>query len=316
MSLPREFSIIRRYFAPLAGPGALDLTDDAAVITPPAGRDLVVTADTMVQGVHYLPDELPENVARKLLRVNLSDIAAMGAIPLGYLLTLSVPRGTPDAWFESFAKGLAADQARYNISLLGGDTTSTPGPVSLSVMMFGHVAHGAALRRGGAEAGDDLWVTGTIGNGVLGLRALRGEIPDPDGTLAAHYRFPEPRLGLALQGIAHAAMDISDGLLQDSGHMARASGLALTLDISRVPLSPAGKAAGPDFVSSGTAGGDDYELLLAVPPSQEPALRAAARSCEIIVNKIGWFDAGEPSVVLIDAEGRRLAAGGGGWSHL
>src|ERR1700759_1445683 len=137
-SLPPEFVLIAKYFRPLAGPGSLDLRDDAAVRAPPAGRDLVLTADAMVEGVHFLPDDPPDLIGRKLLRVNLSDLAAKGAEPLAYLMTVSAPRDTPDAWFAGFAAGLAQDQARYGVSLLGGDTTSTPGPISLSLTMIGH----------------------------------------------------------------------------------------------------------------------------------------------------------------------------------
>jgi thiamine-monophosphate kinase len=315
LSLPAEFSLIARHFAPLAGDGGLGLTDDAAIITPPPGRELVVTADAMVAGVHFLPHEPAENVARKLLRVNLSDIAAMGATPLYYLLTLSAPRGLPDAWFAAFAQGLAADQKRYNVALLGGDTTSTPGPISLTVTMFGHVAPGTALRRSGARAGDGLWVTGVVGDGVLGLMALRGELSDPDGSLAAHYRFPEPRLGLNLHGIARAAMDISDGLVQDSGHMARASGVALELEIGNVPLSAAGCAAGADFVASGAAGGDDYELLLAVPPIHDTALLACVAASTVTVTRIGRFVEGAPEVRGVGNDGAVVKLGGKGWSH-
>jgi thiamine-monophosphate kinase len=314
MSLPAEFSLIARHFAPLAGDGALGLTDDAAVFMPPAGRALVVTADAMVGGVHFLPGDPAGDIARKLLRVNLSDIASMGAVPLGYVLTLSAPRGTPDAWFGDFAAGLALDQAAYGVQLLGGDTTSTPGPLSLSVTMFGHVAPGTAWRRGGARPGDALWVTGVIGQGVLGLRALRGEIADPDGSLAVHYRLPLPRLGLALHGIVSAAMDISDGLLQDAGHMARASGLGLEIELDRVPLSDAGRAAGVDFVASGAAGGDDYELLLAAPEGNSDRLVAAAAEKGVAVTRIGRFVAGA-GVRGFSADGREMALGGGGWSH-
>jgi thiamine-monophosphate kinase len=190
MALPVEFARIAKHFAPLAAEGGLGLTDDAAVVTPPPNRDLVITADAMVAGVHFLPSEAPENVARKLLRVNLSDIAAMGAEPLYYLLTVSVPRDVSESWFAGFAQGLATDQARYGVRLLGGDSTSTPGPVTVSVTMFGHVAPGAALRRSGARAGDDLWVTGVIGDGVLGLWVLRGERDDPDGRWRRATGFP------------------------------------------------------------------------------------------------------------------------------
>src|SRR6185312_1665895 len=195
-ALPPEFSLIARHFRPLAGPGALDLRDDAAVLAPPAGRELVLTADAMVAGVHFLPNDPPDLVGRKLLRVNLSDLAAKGATPLGYLMTVSARRGTSDSWFAAFAAGLAEDQAEFGIGLLGGDTTSTPGPLSLSLTCIGHVAAGGMVRRAGGRPGDGIWVTGTIGAGALGLRAARGERPDPDGALADRYRLPRPRLGL------------------------------------------------------------------------------------------------------------------------
>src|SRR5271169_1473023 len=167
--LPAEFDLIARHFRPLAGPGALDLRDDAALLTPPPGRELVLTVDAMVAGVHFLPDDPPDLIGRKLLRVNLSDLAAKGATPLAYLMTVSAPKGTPDAWFAGFAAGLAQDQAEFGVSLLGGDTTSTPGPLSLSLTILGHVAPGRMVRRTGARAGDGIWVTGTIGDGALGL---------------------------------------------------------------------------------------------------------------------------------------------------
>jgi len=315
MNVPAEFARIARHFAPLAALGGLGLTDDAAIVIPPPGRELVITADTMVDGMHYLQGEPAENVARKLLRVNLSDLAAMGATPLHYLLMLSVPRDTDETWFAGFAQGLASDQTRYGVSLLGGDTTSTPGPITVSVTMFGHVAPGTALRRNGARSGDGLFVTGTVGDGVLGLWALQGKIPDPDGSLAARYRLPEPRLGMALHGIAHAAMDISDGLVQDCGHIARASCVALELEPARVPLTPAGRTAGDDFVTSGVAGGDDYELLLAVPPCNEARLTSVMRRAGISINRIGRFVPGPPDVRGIAPDGTTIALGAGGWSH-
>jgi thiamine-monophosphate kinase len=315
MNVPYEFTMIARHFAPLAGLGGLGLTDDAAIITPRPGRELVITADTMVEGVHYLRGEPAENVARKLLRVNLSDLASMGATPLHYLLMLSAPRTTDEKWFAAFADGLASDQARYGVSLLGGDTTSTPGPTTVSITMFGHVAPGTALRRNGARPGDGLFVTGTVGNGVLGLWALQGKIADPDGSLAAHYRLPEPRLGLPLYGIASAAADMSDGLVQDSGHIARASGLTLQIALERVPVSGAGHAAGIDFVSSGIAGGDDYELLLAVPRECVARLRAIMAKAGIPVTDIGRFYQGPPQVLGVAADGRNIALGARGWSH-
>ena len=180
MVLPAEFSLIARHFRPLAGPGALDLRDDAALLTPPPGRELVLTADAMVAGVHFLPDDPPDLVGRKLLRVNLSDLAAKGAVPLGYLMTVSAPKDTPETWFAGFAAGLAQDQATYGVTLLGGDTTSTPGPISLSLTIIGHVAPGTAVHRFGARDGDGIWVTGTIGDGALGLAVALGPAGRPD----------------------------------------------------------------------------------------------------------------------------------------
>lgn len=313
--LPGEFSRIARHFRPLAGPGALALGDDAAVFAPPPGRELVVAADAIVAGVHFLPDDPPGLIGRKLLRTNLSDLAAMGATPLGYLMTVSVPRCTPDAWFADFAAGLAADQAEFGIFLLGGDTTSTPGPVSLSLTIIGHVAPGAALHRAGARAGDGLWVSGSIGDGALGLLAARGEIADTDGYLAGRYRLPQPRLALgqAVAGIAHAGMDVSDGLVQDTGHLCRAGGVGAVIEAASVPLSPAARAA--DRLALCLTGGDDYELLLAVPPAGEAALAAAAARCGIPVTRIGGFVAGPPVVTVRSADGQQMPLSSGGWSH-
>ena len=243
-ALPSEFDLIGRHFRPLAGDGALDLEDDAAVVMPPPGRALVMAADAMVAGVHYLPDDPADGVARKLLRVNLSDLAAMGAVPLGYLLTVSAPTDTPDAWFASFASGLAADQAIFGVTLLGGDTTSTPGPVTLSLTIIGHIEPGAAIRRRGAKPGDEVWVTGTIGDGALGLAASLGKLHDPSGYLRARYCVPSPRLGLPLHGVVSAAIDVSDGLLQDLGHLCRLAGCGAEIEAGLVPLSDAARAAG------------------------------------------------------------------------
>ncbi len=311
---PAEFGLIARHFRPLAGEGALDLLDDAAVMTPPPGRQLVLTADAMVAGVHFLPDDPPDTIGSKLLRVNLSDLAAMAAVPLAYLLTVSAPRETPEGWFQAFAAGLARDQVRFGIGLLGGDTTSTPGPVSLTLTAIGHVAPGQALRRNGARPGDEVWVTGTIGDGALGLAALRGEVEDPDGWLAGRYRLPQPRLGLALYGIASAGMDVSDGLVQDLGHLCRLAGLGAHVEAALVPLSPSAAAAGPAWQVACLTGGDDYELLLAVPPANAAALRAEAARAGIPVTRVGGFVAGE-QVIVTRADGQELPIARTGWSH-
>ena len=309
MPLPPEFDLIARHFRPLAGEGALGLSDDAAVFLPPAGRALVVAADAMVAGVHFLPDDLAESVGRKLLRVNLSDLAAMGAAPFGYLMTVSAPRDTPDAWFAGFAAGLALDQAEFGVALLGGDTTATPGPMTLSLTVLGSVVPGRAMLRSGARAGDGVWVSGTIGDGALGLDAIQGRVADTDGFLAGRYRLPRPRvgLGLGLHGVASAAMDVSDGLAQDLGHLCRAAGLGAVIEAERVPLSPAARAA----IAAGArlerclSGGDDYELLMAVPVAREAALARAAASCGVAVTRIGRFDEVR-GLRLDEARGLRL----------
>jgi thiamine-monophosphate kinase len=313
--LPAEFALIARHFRPLAGPGALDLQDDAAVLTPPAGRDLVLTADAMVGGVHFLPDDPPDLVGRKLLRVNLSDLAAKGATPLGYLMTVSTPRDTPEAWFAGFAAGLAQDQQKFGVTLLGGDTTSTPGPISLSLTIIGHVAPGEAVHRSGARPGDGIWVTGTIGDGALGLAVARGRLADPTGHLLARYRLPQPRIGLAVSGIASACMDVSDGLVQDLGHICRASRVTAEIDAALVPLSDAARAAGPGWLATCLTGGDDYEVLLIVPPPREAALREAALAAGMAVTRIGAVRSGPPGVIVRGSDGKAMVLETGGWSH-
>uniref|UniRef100_UPI0034E19F6A thiamine-phosphate kinase n=1 Tax=Roseomonas rosulenta TaxID=2748667 RepID=UPI0034E19F6A len=286
MSLPPEFALIARHFRPLAGEGALDLSDDAAVLDVPPGRRLVVAADAMVEGVHYLPDDPPETIGRKLLRVNLSDLAAMGAAPLGYLMTTSFRRGVTEDWIAGFVRGLALDQAEFGLQVLGGDTTATPGPTCLSLTILGTVAPGAELRRAGARPGDDVWVSGTIGDGALGLKVLRGELPgDAAGHLARRYRLPQPRLALgqAIATLARAGMDVSDGLVQDLGHLCRAAGCGAELAAGAVPLSPAARAlvvADPALLPVVLTGGDDYELLFTAAPEAAPAIAGAAERAE------------------------------------
>jgi thiamine-monophosphate kinase len=320
---PAEFSLIARHFRALAGPGALDLLDDAALLDPPPGRQLVLAADAMVAGVHFLPEDPPETVGRKLLRVNLSDLAAMGAAPLGYLMTTAFPHGTDDAWIAAFAQGLEEDQRAFGLAVLGGDTVSTPGPMALSLTILGTVAPGGALRRRGARPGDEIWVSGTIGDGALGLRVLQGRLPpDPEGHLARRYRLPEPRLALgaalAAAGAAGAAMDVSDGLVQDLGHLCRAAGCGAEVEAARVPLSAAVRAAAaadPGVLPLALTGGDDYELLFAAPPAGRAAVRAAAAAAGVPVTRIGRFAEGPAAVVVAGPDGAPLALPREGWSH-
>ncbi|MGX9965092.1 thiamine-phosphate kinase [Roseomonas sp. F4] len=316
MALPGEFGLIARHFAPLAGRGALGLGDDAALLDPPPGRTLVLAADAMVAGVHFLADDPPETLGRKLLRVNLSDLAAMGAVPLAYLMTTAFPRGVTQDWIAAFAAGLAQDQAEFAIELLGGDTVATEGPATFSLTILGHVAPGAALRRVGSRPGDDVWVSGSIGDGALGLLALTGGLP-ADSHLAERYRLPRPRLALgqALVGLAHAAMDVSDGLVQDLGHLARAAGCAAVIEADLVPLSDPARAALADdaaLLSRILTGGDDYELVFTADPAARDAVHALSGTTK--VTRIGHIEAGE-GVRVRDAAGRALDLQATGWSH-
>ncbi|GAN53426.1 thiamine-phosphate kinase [Tanticharoenia sakaeratensis] len=313
---PGEFGFIARHFAPLAGPEGLGLGDDAALFRPSAGMETVISADMMVEAVHFFPDDPPDLIARKLLRCNLSDLAAMGAVPRGYLLAIAKPDRLHDAWFSEFARGLATDQATFGLTLFGGDTTRSTGPLVLSLTILGDVPAGAALRRSGARPGDSVWASGTIGDAALGLLARQGKLPDPDGMLRDRYLLPHPRmgLGLAVRDIAHAAMDISDGLVQDAGHLARASNVRITIDADCVPSSAAARAAGGDWLETRLTGGDDYELLLTCPADRTDALLAAASASGTALTRIGAVEPGQ-GVVVLDQAGRGISFARPGWQH-
>ena len=312
-AVPDEFGQIARLFRPLTQgvAEAFDLLDDAAAIPARPGYDLVITKDALVAGVHFLPWEGPDLIARKLLRVNLSDLAAKGAEPYGYFLATawSPEFGWPQR--QAFADGLREDGETYGIVLLGGDTVSTPGPLTLCVTMLGWVPAGRMVRRGGAKPGDLVLVSGTIGDGGLGLLAAKGEIDDPDGALERRYRLPEPRLDLRerLLTHAHAAADISDGLIADAGHIAEASGLGLRLDLDRLPLSAnaagwlAGQADRAEALCRLASLGDDYEIVCSTAPE-------AAASLGLTV--VGEITA---SGVEVRVDGRAVEAGAGGWRH-
>ena len=314
MILANEFKLIERYFRPLAGPEAQNLADDAAILTPEPNQDIVISTDAMVEHIHFLAGADPSLLARKLLRANLSDLAAMGARPLGYLLTLCLPATIPAEWLENFTAGLAQDQKQFNLSLFGGDTTSTRGSIVASITILGSVPHGQAVHRAEARPGDLVYVTGAIGDGILGLAAARGEIDDPDGYLAGRYNLPTPRNALPICGLASAAIDVSDGLAQDLGHIARASGVAITVRAADVPISPQA-ARFPDRLPEMLAGGDDYELALTVPTHREAALLAAARAAGVSLTRIGFCAAGEAGVTLLDARGESIELSRQGWSH-
>lgn len=298
--LPGEFTVIARYFKPLAAgrPGALGLADDAALIEVEPGHRLVVTADALVAGVHFLETDPAERIARKMLRVNLSDLAAMGARPTAYFLTIAFSGAVDEPWLAAFAGGLAADQAEFGVALMGGDVTATPGPLTLSVTALGQVAEGRALLRSGARAGDRILVSGTIGDAALGLKALRGELdglsPQHRDFLIGRYHLPQPRLalGAALSAgkLATAALDISDGLVGDLGHICETSGCGAVLEAARVPLSAGAAAAleaDPALRRPILTGGDDYELLVAVPAEHVAMVRAEGRELGIPLTAIG-----------------------------
>ncbi|MBF0561927.1 MAG: thiamine-phosphate kinase [Alphaproteobacteria bacterium] len=320
-----EFDLIADLFAPLATGfgGALKLKDDAALLDVPAGQTLVATTDTMVAGVHFFPDDPPELIARKLVRVNLSDIAAMGAKPWVVLLNTCLPRDIDESWLESFASGLAVDCAEFGLHVVGGDTVATSGPIVLTLTAFGLVERGRALLRSGAVVGDLVYVSGTIGDGALGLLAAQGTLAGTDtretSTLLDRYRLPRPRvhLGSALAGLASACMDISDGLHQDLGHICRASGVGALIDAARVPLSDAAQAAlraTPEYLERVLGGGDDYELLFTVPPALADRVAAVAATTQDRVTAIGLIVAG--GVVQVkDDNGMELRPVRRGYQH-
>ena len=320
-----EFALIAELFAPLArgAPGALGLADDAAVLEVAEGRRLVATTDMMVAGRHFLPGDPPDAVARKLLRVNLSDLAAMGAAPRHYLLALAIPHDTPDDWLRGFAGGLAADQETFGVALAGGDTVSTVGPFTASITALGEVEPGRELRRDGARAGDMVFVSGTIGDGALGLLAARGELAGVDGAgrerLIGRYRLPEPRIALGgrLAGVAGAAIDVSDGLVADVGHICECSGLGAVIEAASVPLSAAAAdalAADPSLRATVLAGGDDYELAFAVPAAREAEVANMADALELPLTRIGRMVEGE-GVSVLDESGAPVELPSSGWQH-
>jgi thiamine-monophosphate kinase len=310
-----EDRLIATYFKPIARhPGAFGLTDDAAVFTPPQGHGLVVTADAIVGGVHFFENDPPDAVAKKALRVNLSDLAAKGAQPAGFLLTLALPKNCGDSWLKAFARGLGADAKTYGCPLLGGDTVYTPGPVTITITAFGTVPRGAMLRRAGGRAGDHVVVTGTIGDAALGLR-LRKERgaarhwkldAAKERHLLGRYLVPQPRNALAeiLRQHASAAMDVSDGLAGDLGKLCRASRVAAEVDTERVPLSKAARAAlaaDPHALEIILTGGDDFEVVATVPPRKLKSFVAAAKRTRVKVTEIG--------VVIAGSGARFLGAG-------
>jgi thiamine-monophosphate kinase len=321
---PGEFDLIRELFAPLSRglPGARELQDDVATIDCPAGHETVLKADAIVEDVHFLKVDPARSIAKKALRVNLSDFAAKGADPHAYLLVLALPDWINGAWLEEFAQGLAEDQAEFGIMLAGGDTVRTPGALTIAVTLTGFVPEGQTIRRAGAKPGDIVWVTGTIGDAAGGLELLRANLSasaDWQETLISRYRVPSPRLafGRALRGVADASLDVSDGLMADLGHIAGVSGVRIEIDASRVPLSEEfGRFYGcsdSSVVRAATAG-DDYEIAFVTESGKRARVEALSVQTGTRVTEIGRVTTGA-GVVLLDDAGREIPVARRGFTH-
>ncbi|MFX1763058.1 thiamine-phosphate kinase [Paraburkholderia sp. A1RI-2L] len=327
-----EFSLIDRYFARRARTNtrraALGIGDDCALIAPAAGEMLAVSTDMLVEGRHFLPDVDPRALGHKALAVNLSDLAAMGAAPLGFTLAFALPKPRED-WLEAFSHGLFELADRYGCELIGGDTTA--GPLNLCITVFGSVRPNDALRRDAAQPGDDIWVSGTPGDARAGLGMLRGEWPQTpiDRADAAHFRhaleYPEPRvaLGLALAGVARAALDISDGLAGDLRHILERSRVNAEIDVDALPLSAAlTRLPRALQLQCALAGGDDYELCFTAAQAQREAVEAAAQQASERVTRIGTITSSEtvgsplaPAITWRDASGAPLNLTLQGFDH-
>jgi thiamine-monophosphate kinase len=322
-----EDSLIARYFKPIAtDPGAFNLDDDAAVLKT-AGEDIVVTTDAIVEGVHFLAGDPPDTVARKALRVNLSDLAAKGAGPAGFVLTLAL-RSVEESWLKPFAAGLGDDAKSFGCPLLGGDTVSTPGPLTISITCFGRVPANKMIHRSGARPGDRVVVTGTIGDATLGLDILKGgsvaaalaNDEPARQALIARYRLPQPRNALekAVRDHAHAAMDVSDGLAGDLTKLCAASNVSAAIHAPSIPFAKGAAALlarGIVSLESLIAGGDDYEILCAIPEASVEAFMQAARKAGVAATPIGAIIAGSAAPSFLDAQGRELALKRRSFSH-
>jgi len=323
-----EDRLIATYFRPLAThPGAFDLADDAAAIAPPPGCDLVLTTDGVISGVHFFPDDPADAVARKVLRINLSDLAAKGAAPFGFLLSIGLPEGLPSNWLKSFVCGLREDAEHYGCPLLGGDTDRSPGAITVYIAALGTVPHGGMVRRKGARAGDFVVATGTIGDAALGLLLRRDEAVTGrwrlDTAMRDHllsrYLLPQPRTAIAeaLRRHASAAIDVSDGLVGDLAKLCRASGVGANVAVGDVPLSPVARqvvATAPALIETILTGGDDFEVIATVAPDRFEALRREAAAADVTMTRIGTVTA-EPGAHFRDADGRALVFQRPSYSH-
>lgn len=316
-----EFAWIARYFKPLSSgeAGSLGLADDVATLTPPAGHSLVITTDSIHEGVHFLPDTNPALVARKALRVNLSDLAAKGVKPHAYTLALSLSNNCGESWIASFSQGLAQDQALFGCHLVGGDTTHTLGPLSITITLFGFAKHSDMLLRSGAHVDDIIYVSGSIGDAALGLQLLQNPptiLPSYAALAIERYHLPQPRtaLGQSLVGIASSSMDISDGLVQDLEHLSRASGVGADIHLSHIPMLGGDALTEQERVERATAG-DDYELLFTASKAQADQIGSVAAAQGITITAIGQITP-QSEVRVLNRDGREIHLTRKGYQHL
>jgi len=319
-----EFALIERYFRPLAtAPGAFGLIDDAASYTPSPGEEMVFTVDTIAAGVHFFPEDPPASISRKALRVNLSDLAAKGAKPVGYLLSLALPGDWTEDWVKGFAEGLAQDQAEFGFPLLGGDTTRASGGCTISVTAIGTVPKGGMVLRSGARPGDVIFVSGTIGDAALGLAVRLGTIATT-GEVSRHltdrYLHPRPRLALApaIGRFANSAMDVSDGLVGDLAHICDASGIGAVIEAANVPLSDEARVVisrNDAAMAIALTRGDDYEILATVSPDKASDFAEAAASAGVPVTPVGHMLGKKGKPVVLDRNGEPIELSGLGHEH-
>ena len=320
---PGEFELIAQYFAPLSGQGSFNLFDDAALLTPKPNHSLVITQDAIAQDIHFFADDPPYLIAKKALRVNLSDLAAKGATPISFSLALGLANDWSEEWVSEFAKGLAQDCEQFNIDLSGGDTFKTNTGFIISITAIGEIPDGHYTSRLGASEGDAIFVTGTIGDGALGLLARQGKLKqvadDYLNYLTDRYLLPLPRTDFAplIQEYASASMDISDGLVADLEKLCAASSVGAEIAIDNIPLSPAAKAVielESDYLGRALTGGDDYEILFAVPQTKLSAFEEALIKFSIPVSQIGEITC-EQEVILFDSNGKKINFEKKGYDH-
>ena len=313
-----EFDLIAKHFTRETPGAVLGVGDDCALLAPTPGMQLAVSSDMLLEGRHFSPQDSPAGLGHKSLAVNLSDLAAMGATPRWATLSIALPEAD-DAWLTAFARGLFRMADLHGIELVGGDTTR--GPLTISITVMGEVPPGQALRRDGARAGDDIWVSGVLGSAAMALAYRQGRVSmdqvDAARVLPALYLpMPQVELGIALRGIAHSAIDISDGLLGDLGHILERSNMGATLEFAALPTLPVVQAYLHEAVARNCvlAGGDDYELCFTAPPSRRDAVLAAATDADVAVTRIGRIQA-EPGLTVLDADGRALTLDQTGYDH-